>query len=97
MTAQEFYEKENCNSNPIYLESDVEDWFFSKEDMILFAERYHEALTVPDVSKRLLEMEEAGKKATSLIAHLKDQHGFNEVEEEAQDKIMKVFKYEGRW
>lgn len=50
-----------------------------------------------DDKKRLKEMEEAGKEATSLIAHLKDQYGFNEPEQEAQDKIMKVFKYEGRW
>ena len=49
------------------------------------------------VSKRFSEMEEAGKEATSLIAHLKDQYGFNDVEEEAQDKIMSVFEYEGRW
>lgn len=49
------------------------------------------------VSKRFSEMEEAGKEATLLIAQLKDQYGFNEVEEEVQDKIMKVFKYKGRW
>lgn len=64
----------------------------------LFMERNAvENCTIHDVSNRLSEMEEAGKEATSLIAHLKDQHGFNEVEEEAQNKIMKVFKYEGRW
>lgn len=49
------------------------------------------------VSKRLSEMEEAGRESTSLIAHLKDQYGFNEVEEESQDKIMAVFEYEGSW
>lgn len=49
------------------------------------------------VSNRLSEMEEAGKEATSLIAHLKDQHGFNEEEQASQDKIMEVFEYEGRW
>jgi|GEM_PF-5462714 len=54
-------------------------------------------LSIHSVSNRLLEMEEAGKEATSLIAHLKDQHGFNDEEQASQDKIMNVFKYEGRW
>ena len=53
-------------------------------------------LPIQIVSKRLSEMEEAGKEATSLIAHLKDQHGFNDEEQASQDKIMDVFKYEGR-
>lgn len=57
----------------------------------------HLLLCLFGVSKRFSEMEEAGKEATSLIAHLKDRYGFNEVEEEAQDKIMTVFEYEGRW
>ena len=57
----------------------------------------YRALSIQRVSKRFSEMEEAGKEATSLIAHLKDQYGFNDVEEEAQDKIMSVFEYEGRW
>ena len=49
------------------------------------------------LEKRVAELEEAGNEATSLIAHLKDQYGFNEVEEDSQDKIMAVFDYEGRW
>ena len=49
------------------------------------------------VGNRLSEIEEAGKEATSLIAHLKDQHGFNDEEQASQDKIMNVFKYEGDW
>ena len=43
------------------------------------------------------ELKEAGKEATALIAHLKDQHGFNDEEQDAQDRIMDVFEYEGRW
>jgi len=42
-------------------------------------------------------LEEGGKEATSLIAHLKDQHGFNEEEEKSQNKIMSIFAYEGCW
>lgn len=54
-------------------------------------------LDLLNVNNRLSEMEEAGKEATSLIAHLKDQHGFNDVEVESQDKIISVFGYEGYW
>ena len=43
------------------------------------------------------ELKEAGKEATALIAHLKDQYGFSDEEQEAQDRIMDVFEYEGRW
>ncbi len=40
-------------------------------------------------------LKKAGKEATELIAHLKDQYGFNEEEESSQNKIMSVFDYEG--
>ena len=50
-----------------------------------------------DKNIRIKELEAAGKEATALIAHLKDQYGFNEEEQKAQDKIMEVFEYDGRW
>lgn len=62
-----------------------------------FSKEAYEQLRLHFVSNRLSEMEEAGKEATSLIAHLKDQHGFNSEEQASQDKIMDVFEYEGRW
>jgi hypothetical protein len=71
---------------------------FTYYDMIGFADAYHsKQLIIADVGNRLSKMEEAGKEATSLIAHLKDQHGFNDEEQASLDKIMAVFKYEGDW
>lgn len=67
-------------------------------EAMAFADAYHKKqLSIQRVSNRLYEMEVAGKEATSLIAHLKDQHGFNDEEQATQDKVMAVFKYEGRW
>lgn len=54
-------------------------------------------MLISELLRRFKQMSEAGKQATELIAHLKDQHNFNEVEQEAQDKIMEVFNYQGNW
>jgi hypothetical protein len=42
-TAEEFYEKEDPDNNLDYDLIDTDYWYFGKEDMILFAERYANA------------------------------------------------------
>lgn len=71
--------------------------YFTEEEVLKKNIYWLEEKDLKAIKDHLEKIEEAGKEATSLIAHLKDQHGFNEVEEEAQDKIMDVFQYEGRW
>ncbi len=42
MKAIAFFTKEDCmNNEEIYPIKNSDEWFFSIEDMILFAERYH--------------------------------------------------------
>lgn len=41
MTAEEFFKKEDCENNIKYEVSEIENWYFGKEDMVIFAEAYH--------------------------------------------------------
>ena len=45
--------------------------------------------------EEISELKKLGKKATELIAHLKDRYGFNEAEEKAQDELNNIFGYDG--
>ena len=53
--------------------------------------------TMNNLDKELVELKGMGLKATSLIAHLKDQYGFNEVEQKTFDEIIEVFGYKDVW
>jgi hypothetical protein len=41
MKLEQFFKKEDCMNNSIYMDEPVDQWFFSKNDMMLFAKRYH--------------------------------------------------------
>jgi len=73
-----------------------ENYFEYRGDQVIYdmgnAENYIETL-----EEYIDYLESVGKEATSLIAHLKDQYGFNDEEQKAQDKVMTAFKYEGDW
>jgi len=41
MNTKGFFKKEDCMNNSVYMDEPVDQWFFSENDMMLFAKRYH--------------------------------------------------------
>ena len=44
MTAEEFFKHDDCMNNEVYSPQNIDDWFFSKGDMILFASKYNKEI-----------------------------------------------------
>ena len=43
MTAKEFFDIEDCENNDLYDIGDIDNWHYTKEEMILFATNYYRA------------------------------------------------------
>ena len=42
MNTKGFFKKEDCMNNSVYMDEPVDQWFFSENDMMLFAKRYYD-------------------------------------------------------
>ena len=73
MNAKNFYEKEDCGNNDKYDITQMEEWYFGKEEMILFAERYYEYKE----SERQ-ESDDISKKADKTTLILKEKNMLKE-------------------
>lgn len=99
MTVEEFTAKQESMSNEALIG-------FAEEQVSALAKtggKSHRMCVPPQITdtdmlsseliKRFKKANESGLKATSLIAHLKDQYGFNDVEQKTFDEIIEVFGY----